>query len=60
MKLRMKNLNIIGVHRKIWFLGLGGEGGDHKKPVQKGGGAHYGIRDSLATAEILNRIICWE
>ena len=32
MGLRMKSVNIFGVHWKIWFLGVG----VHKKPIQRG------------------------
>ena len=33
MELKMKNLNIMGVHWKIWFL----EEGVHKKTIYSGG-----------------------
>ena len=37
MELRMKNFNILGVHRKIKFLkGIGGGGDVHEKTIQKG------------------------
>ena len=37
MGLKMKNFNILGVHRKMQILG-GGGGGDHKKPIYREGG----------------------